>query len=114
MGAAAGVGVSQRREGTAAAEEAVGEALGAIAGPAQAVLLFSTVHHDPRSILAGALRVAGEAPVVGGQGTGVLTGEQEIEEGPGVAAMAFAPGADVRVTPLAQSGARPDRPGFAA
>src|SRR6185503_232946 len=100
MGAAAGVGASQRREGTAAAEEAVGEALAAIGTRAQALLVFSTTHHDPRSILAGALRVAGEAPVIGGQGTGVLTGEQEIEEGPGVVAMAFADETDIRATPL--------------
>ncbi len=113
-GAVAGVGASQRREGAAAGEEAIADALAAAGGAAQAFLLFSTVHHDPRAVLAGALRAAGDAPVIGGQGTGVLTGDQEIEDGPGVVAMAFARGVDLRATPLGVARDEQARAGFAA
>ncbi|MSP16670.1 MAG: hypothetical protein EXR73_08705 [Myxococcales bacterium] len=85
---AVGVSLSPER---AAAREAVASAVARLGEPATGLVLFvSRAHGDPRALLAAARREAPTAMLAGCTVSGVLTGEAEVEDGPGVVAMAFA------------------------
>src|ERR1051325_3397798 len=83
----AGVGQSQERATRRAVEEAAAQALSK-AGIARAdfAMIFFTADHAAQSseLVSGLTDAVGTDCVVGSSGAGVLTGEGEIEGGPGV------------------------------
>jgi len=89
----AGAGLSTDRDSARAAAEAAAGALRAAGiDRADVLLVFATTAHGPA--FGRVTRTAGEAAgtrmVVGCSAAGVLAGEEEIEEGPGVAVLALA------------------------
>lgn len=85
-----GVGLSRQHDGASAAREAVELALRRLGDDAATVLLFATTAYaDPRPLVDAASEAAGDARLVGCTAAGVLTNEAEIEDEPGVAALAL-------------------------
>ncbi|MGE5219053.1 MAG: FIST N-terminal domain-containing protein [Chloroflexota bacterium] len=88
----AGVGHSQKQATALAVEEAASQAL-AKAGITRAdlAMIFFTSDHAGRSreLAATLIRSVGTDCVVGASGAGVLTGDGEIEDGSGVAVLAW-------------------------
>src|ERR1044071_2782481 len=83
----AGVGQSQERVTQRAVEDAVAQALSrAEISRADFAMMFFTADHAAHSseLVTGLTQAAGTDCVVGSSGAGVLTGESEIESGPGV------------------------------
>jgi small ligand-binding sensory domain FIST len=87
----AGVGCSKKQNTAAAAEEACRLALSrAGIGQADFALVFATPHHSAHYAEIGSLvlETTGAAHVAGCSGVGVLSGDEEIEIGPGMVVMA--------------------------
>lgn len=97
-----GVGHSAKSATGPAAEEAAGLAMAAAGiGTADLALVFFTVDHLPGCprLVAALQRLTRARQVVGCSGAGVLTGEGEIEGGPGIAVLVLA-AEDVRSQPF--------------
>ena len=88
----AGVGQSQRPSTAEAAQEAASRAMSqaGIARADMAVVFFSADHaNHQRELVQSISRTVGTDCIVGSSGTGVLTGEGEIEGGNGMAVLAW-------------------------
>jgi small ligand-binding sensory domain FIST len=88
----AGVGQSQRPSTAEAAQEAANQAMSqaGIARADMAVVFFSADHASyQRELVQSISRTVGTDCIVGSSGTGVLTGEGEIEGGNGIAVLAW-------------------------
>jgi small ligand-binding sensory domain FIST len=88
----AGVGQSQRPSTAEAAQEAASGAMSqaGIARADMAVVFFSADHaNHQRELVQSISRTVGTDCIVGSSGTGVLTGEGEIEGGNGMAVLAW-------------------------
>jgi small ligand-binding sensory domain FIST len=89
----AGVGLSTERDSKrAAADAAAGALRSAGVEKADLLLVFATTPHGPgfTQVTRTAADVCGTRDVVGCSAAGVLAGEDEVEDGPGVAVLAFA------------------------
>lgn len=77
-------------DGARAAEAAVGHALQGLGGrePAGLLLFASNHHRDPRALLRVARDKTNDAPMAGCLAAGVIGPQGEIEDGPGVVALA--------------------------
>ena len=98
-----GVGLSIRPRGVAAVSEAVGRAtVAAGVGKADAAMVWITHHHaESLDVMFGQLRHSlGIERVVGGIVPGVIAGDSEVFDAPGVAAMTFHDPAPWRFTTL--------------
>lgn len=87
-----GVGLSERSKSVAAVSEAVGRAtVSAGAGKADAVLVWITHHHADavEAMLSQVKDNLGVQRIVGGVVPGVVAGDREIFDAPGVVAMTF-------------------------
>src|SRR5215831_13971698 len=89
--------------GPAAARTAIADACARLARPARTVVLFATHAHEPRALLTAA-RAATSAHVIGCAASGVIAGAVEVEEGPAVAALAFAKDGDDLLVPFMTGG----------
>jgi small ligand-binding sensory domain FIST len=88
----AGVGQSQRPSTAEAAQEAANQAMSqaGIARADMAVVFFSADHASyQRELVQSISRTVGTDCIVGSSGTGVLTGDGEIEGGNGIAVLAW-------------------------
>lgn len=97
----AAVALAQEPSGPAAARAAVATACADLGQPAEVVLVFATHRHDPRAVLESA-RQTTTAHVLGCAASGVLAGQQEVEDGPAIAAMAL--GGDESLVPFLGGG----------
>lgn len=98
-----GVGLSTRSRSVAAVSEAVGRAtVEAGAGKADAVLLWITHHHAEAldAMLAQVKNKLGVQRIVGGVVPGVMAGDRDVYDAPGVAALAFSDPTPGRFTTL--------------
>ncbi len=98
-----GVGLSTRPRSVAAISEAVGRAtVAAGAGRADAALVWITHHHaDALDAMLSQLKLnLGVPRIVGGVVPGVIVGDREVFDAPGVAAMAFHDEAPWRFTSM--------------
>ncbi len=102
----AGAGHSENALGVEATAMAVGEAMReAGVDSADLVFLFATYHYagEIQAMLDMAVDMAGTEAVVGCSGMGVLSGEGEIERGPGVTVLALS-GEALRAVPFLARG----------
>ena len=98
-----GVGLSTRPSSVAAVSEAVGRAtVAAGAGKADAALVWITHHHAEAvdAMLSQVKDNLGVPRIVGGVVPGVIVGDREIFDAPGVAAMVFSDPAPWRFTTM--------------
>ncbi len=98
-----GVGLSERPQPVAAVSEAVGRAtVAAEAGKADAVLVWITHHHAEHvdAMLSQVKDNLGIPRIVGGVVPGVIAGDREVFDAPGVVAMTFHDPAPWRFTSM--------------
>jgi small ligand-binding sensory domain FIST len=86
-----GVGQSTQSSTKAAVQQAAAQAMDQLGGAADTVLVFATVEHlqNERGLLADLGRITMTEKIVGCSGLGVLTGQGEIDTGPGIAVAAL-------------------------
>lgn len=90
MALSVGVGASTLRDGRSAGAEAARDALARAKARPSLVLVFATVGHDQRALLAGITSITGDAPLVGCSGTGIITQSGSDESAFSVAVMIVA------------------------